>query len=190
MIWKQDDPFTFLGTGSIISFEDNFVTEQGHTCIKLIVAIEDIKDIIAETASKSLTAIEIEQHAENSYSSFMFERHLEDFLVKNWRSLPIGNQYDIYEKDGAQVGQQFRTSTGPIDILALNKNKKDFLVVELKRDRASDPVIGQTTRYMGWVEENLCTPQQSVNGLIIAHQQDENLRLSLSQNDKIRFLRY
>ena len=188
--WKQDDPFTFLGTGSIISFEDNFVTEQGHTCIKLIVAIEDIRDIIAETASESLTAIEIEQHAENSHSSFMFERHLEDFLVKNWRSLPIGNQYDIYEKDGAQVGQQFRTSTGPIDILALNKNKSDFLVVELKRDRASDPVIGQTTRYMGWVEENLCTPQQSVNGLIIAHQKDENLRLSLSQNDKIRFLRY
>ena len=120
----------------------------------------------------------------------MFEKHLEDFLVKTWRSLPIGNQYDIYEEGGAQVGQQYRTSTGPIDIFALNKNKSDFLVVELKRARASDPVIGQTTRYMGWVQENWCKPEQSVNGLIIAHQQDENLRLSLSQNDKIRFLRY
>ena len=120
----------------------------------------------------------------------MFEKHLEDFLVKNWRSLQIGNQYDIYEKDGAQVGQQFRTSTGPIDILALNKNKSDFLVVELKRDCASDPVIGQTQRYMGRVEENLCTPEQSVNGFNVAHQQDENLRLSHSQNEKIRFLRY
>ena len=94
------------------------------------------------------------------------------------------------EENGAQVEQQYRTSTGPINILALNKNKSDFLVVELKRDRASDPVIGKTTRYMGWVEENLCNSKQSVNGLIIAHQQDENLRLSLSQNDKIGFLRY
>ena len=188
--WKQDDPFTFLGSGSIVSYEDNFITAQRHNCVKLIVAIEDIRDIIAETASASLTVNELKHHNENSHSSFMFERHLEDFLIRNWRSLQIGNQYDIYEEDGAQVGQQYRTSSGPIDILALNKNKSDFLVVELKRDRASDPVIGQTTRYMGWVEENLCNPEQSVNGLIIAHQQDENLRLSLSQNDKIRFLRY
>ena len=166
------------------------MTAQGYKCIKLIVAIEDIRNIIAETGSGSLTDSEIEHHSENPHSSFMFEKHLEDFLVKNWRSLPIGNQYDIYEEGGAQVGQQYRTSTGPIDILALNKNKSDFLVVELKRDRASDPVIGQTTRYMGWVQENLCKAEQSVNGLIIAHQQDENLRLSLSQNDKIRFLRY
>ena len=119
----------------------------------------------------------------------MFEKHPEDFLIKTG-ARAIGNQYDIYEENGALVGQQYRTSTGPIDILALNKNKSDFLVVELKRDRASDPVIGQTTRYMGWVEENLCNSKQTVNGLIIAHQQDENLRLSLSQNDKIRFLRY
>ena len=88
------------------------------------------------------------------------------------------------------MGQQYHTSTGPIDILVLDKNKSDFLVVELKRDRASDSVIGQTTRYMGWVQENLCKPEQSANGLIIEHQQDENLRLSLSQNDKIRCLRY
>ena len=43
---------------------------------------------------------------------------------------------------------------------------------------------------MGWVQENLCKPEQSVKGLIIAHQQDENLHLSISKDDKIRFLRY
>ena len=124
--WKQDDPFTFLGTGSIISFEDNFVTAQWYKCIKLIIAIEDIRDIIAETVAESLTDSVIKHHTENPHGSFMFEKHLEDFLVKNWRSLPIGNQYDIYKEGSAQVGQQYRTSTGPIDILALNKKNQIF----------------------------------------------------------------
>ena len=110
--------------------------------------------------------------------------------MKNWRNLPIGNQYDIYEENGEQVGQQFRTGTGPVDILGLNKDKTDFLVLELKRDRASDVVVGQTLRYMGWVQEHLCSPAQSVNGCIIAHAQDEKLQYALNQVPNIRFMKY
>ena len=153
--------------------------------MKLIVAIEDIRDIVAETSG----APETDQPAA-SQSSFLFEKHLEDFLVKNWRNLPIGNQYDIYEEDGERIGQQFRTGTGPIDILGLNKDKSDFLVLELKRDRASDVVVGQTLRYMGWVQEHLCSPAQSVNGCIIAHAQDERLQYALNQVPNIRFMKY
>ena len=120
----------------------------------------------------------------------MFEKHLEDFLVKNWRSLPIGNQCDIYRENGEQIGQQFRTGTGPIDILGLNKNKSDYLVLELKRDRASDVVVGQTLRYMGWVHEHLCTPDQTVNGCIIADARDEKVRYALKLTPNIRFMKY
>ena len=140
---------------------------------------------VAETSG----APETDQPAA-SQSSFLFEKHLEDFLVKNWRNLPIGNQYDIYEEDGERIGQQFRTGTGPIDILGLNKDKSDFLVLELKRDRASDVVVGQTLRYMGWVQEHLCSPAQSVNGCIIAHAQDERLQYALNQVPNIRFMKY
>ena len=54
-----------METDSIISHDDNFVTEQGHNYIKLFVSVEDIKDMIAETASESLTTGEIEHDAEN-----------------------------------------------------------------------------------------------------------------------------
>jgi len=186
--WKQNDPFTFLGTGNIILFEDGFRTSQGHTCIKLVLAVEDIRDILHEAAPQIQT--------ENSHidlepqNSFLFEKHLEDFIVRNWRNLPIGNQYDIYEENGVQVGQQYRTGIGPIDILGLNKDKSDFLVFELKRDRASDAVVGQTLRYMGWVHEHLCRPSQSVNGCIIAHADDEKLQYALKQVPSIRFMKY
>ncbi len=50
---------------------------------------------------------------------------------------------------------KYPTDTGPIDILALRKDGKELLVVELKKGRASDAVIGQVQRYMGYVMDEL-----------------------------------
>ena len=63
-------------------------------------------------------------------SVFALEKHLEDFLVKNWNGMELGAEFDIYEEDGEQVGQQFPTDTGPMDILAVSKDRKTLLVVE------------------------------------------------------------
>lgn len=79
-------------------------------------------------------------------SLFALERHLEDFLVANWKNTELGKQYDIYKEDGQLVGQQYPSDTGPIDILAISKDKKELLVVELKRGRVSDVVVGQIQR--------------------------------------------
>ena len=75
-------------------------------------------------------------------SAFAMEKHLEDFLVQNWTQTELGRDYDIYEEDGDRVGQQFPTDTGPLDILAISKDNKHLLVVELKKGRASDVVVG------------------------------------------------
>ena len=67
--------------------------------------------------------------------AFAMEKHLEDFLVLNWGQTELGKAYDIYEEDGERVGQQFATDTGPMDILAIRKDKKELLVVELKKGK-------------------------------------------------------
>lgn len=67
--------------------------------------------------------------------AFQLEKQLEDFLVHNWRSTELGRDYDIYEEDGEVKGQQYPTDTGPMDILAISKDRKRLLVVELKRER-------------------------------------------------------
>jgi RecB family endonuclease NucS len=82
-------------------------------------------------------------------SAFATEEHLEDFLVENWAQTKLGEEYDIYEEDGERA-QQYQTDTGSLDILAISKDKKRLLVVELKKGRASDAVVGQTMRYMSW----------------------------------------
>ena len=123
-------------------------------------------------------------------SIFALEKHLEDFLVQNWRHTELGKRYDIYEEDGEIVGQQYPSDTGPIDILAISKDKKEILVVELKKGRASDTVVGQIQRYMGYVKEELVEENQTVRGAIIAFDDDIKIRRALSVTSNIDFYTY
>jgi len=126
---------------------------------------DEIEKLLGGVASASLVSTDptVEDPA-----SFALETHLEDFLVQNWEQTEIGKYFDIYEEDGEQVGQQYATDTGPLDILAISKDKKSLLVVELKKGRASDAVIGQVLRYMGYVKEELAEETQTVKGAVIA----------------------
>lgn len=120
---------------------------------------------------------------------FVLEEHLEDFLAKNWARTELGKEYDVYEEDG-QKGQQYPTDTGPLDILAVSKDKKKLLVVELKKGRASDVVVGQTLRYMSYVQDVLAEKGQTVHGIIIALKDDQRIRRALAMVSNIQFYRY
>lgn len=123
-------------------------------------------------------------------SAFALEKHLEDFLVQNWMQTDLGKDYDIFEEDGEKVGQQYPTDTGPMDILAIRKDKTELLVVELKKGRASDVVVGQTLRYMGFAAQELAEPNQKVRGVIIALEDDQRIRRALAVTPNIDFYRY
>lgn len=123
-------------------------------------------------------------------SAFAMEKHLEEFLVHNWSHTDLAKKYNIYKEEGEHTGQQFLTDTGSIDILAISKDKKSLLVVELKKGRASDVVVGQLLRYMGYVKEVLAEDTQTVKGVIIAMEDDPKIRRSLSMVPNIDFYRY
>ena len=67
-----------------------------------------------------------------------------------------------------------------MDILAISKDKRTLLVVELKKGRASDAVVGQLLRYMGYVKDELSEEGQMVKGIIIALTDDQRLRRALT----------
>ena len=122
--------------------------------------------------------------------SFALEKHLEDFLVKNWDQTTLGKDYSIFEEDGEVVGQQYATDAGAIDVLAVSKDNSRILVLELKRGRASDVVVGQTLRYMGYLMDQVASEGQIVEGIIIALEDDQKLRWALQAVPNIRFFRY
>jgi restriction system protein len=123
-------------------------------------------------------------------SVFALEKHLEDFLVANWSSTELSKSYDIYEEGGELVGQQFPTDTGPIDILAISKDRKELLVIELKKGRVSDVVVGQIQRYMGFVTTELAEENQKVKGIIIGLEDDLKLKRALTVTQNIDFYKY
>lgn len=148
---------------------------------------DEIERLIQDQAPPSLIATD---ETVEDPSVFALEGHLEEFLVQNWAQTQLGKKYDIYEEDGERVGQQYPTDTGPVDILAISKDKKELLVVELKRGRASDAVVGQVQRYMGYVLEELSEKGQTVRGVIVAMEDDTRIRRALAVAPNIDFYKY
>ncbi|MFN3157683.1 MAG: endonuclease NucS domain-containing protein [Rubinisphaera brasiliensis] len=147
----------------------------------------EIETLLAGTP---LPPITVNDETIEDVATFAMEKHLEFFLVQNWAYTELGKQYDIYEEDGELLGQQYPSDTGPLDILAISKDRKTLLVVELKKGRASDVVVGQILRYMGYVQDALAEPDQSVRGVIIALEDDQRLKRALSMVPSIDFFRY
>ncbi len=125
-----------------------------------------------------------------SYEDFGLESHLEDFLVENWEKLEFGKNYSIIEEDGDVVGQQYTTPIGRIDILAKSKDNKEWLVIELKKGRIGDQVVGQLLRYIGWIKKNKAGDGEKVKGLIIVGEKDDKLTYSVSAVDSIDLMTY
>lgn len=180
--WRND-----LIARSALSDELKRSTGSIGTVSKVTRFASEIEALLAGPAAPELVAAD---PTVEDVSTFALEKHLEDFLVANWAATDLGLTHKIYEVDGEKVGQQFPTDTGPIDILAQSHDGAELLVVELKRGRASDSVVGQIQRYMGYVAQDLAEPGQTVRGVIIALEDDIRIRRALAVAPNIHFYRY
>jgi len=163
-------PLSIVGPDSITKYKDEIIRllNGSSTVVKDTIYDPDIENPVA----------------------FAMEKHLEDFLIRNWAQTNLSNEFEIYKEDGEIVGQQFSTDVGPIDILAVSRDKKRLLVLELKRGRASDVVVGQLLRYMGFVKGKIAEEGQHVEGCIIALEDDPKLQWAISTLPNITFYRY
>jgi len=182
--WNQRPDFTYLGIGSILDFQDGIQTREGNA-IELKLVVKDVKDILNYSAASEDLVLTQDSNIIMPPSSFVLEKHLEDYICRNWDTTVFGKDFNIYAN-----GRQYQTNTGPLDILAKRKDDKEFLVLELKRDVASDVVVGQTLSYMGYIKQNLATNNENVKGCIIATDADQRLRNALSSVSNIDFYEY
>ncbi|NYI42621.1 endonuclease NucS domain-containing protein [Demequina lutea] len=150
--------------------------------------LDDYADEIAARVAQRPTSATPEAEIDDEVS-FALERHLEDFLVSNWSRTELGRKYDIYtDEHGEVVGRQYQTDTGPLDILACSKDGSEMLVVELKRGRLDDVVVGQVLRYMGYVSE--LAPTKAVRGVVIGLEDSLKLKRALQQVPHVSYMRY
>ena len=79
--------------------------------------------------------------------------------------------YKNNQKDGYEY---YIPTIGEIDLLC--KEGNDYVVIEFKKNKASDKVIGQTLRYIGWIKEHMCQNNESVRGIIICRKYESKIR--------------
>lgn len=122
---------------------------------------------------------------------FAIERHLHDYLFDNWSQLELSKDWDLFVRDGEpEAGYEFPTPVGRIDLLAKHRRESRWLVIELKRDKSSDAVVGQILRYIGWVKAHLAQAGETVEGLVIAARGDDKLHYALSAVPSVSFKSY
>ena len=76
------------------------------------------------------------------------EQYLEDLLVQQWDTLPWANDLEYLDRQ-VECG-----TLGMLDILARDRTSGDYVVIEIKRDQGGDEVVGQLSRYMGWIKQH------------------------------------
>ena len=123
-------------------------------------------------------------------SHFGLERHLHEFLRDNWVQTELATEWTLYEDAGDLVGYEFPTNVGRIDLLAHHRTEPRWLVVELKRGQGDDTTVGQLTRYMGWVQQNLADAGDQVEGLIISASGGDRIKYALDVVPNASLLTY
>jgi hypothetical protein len=136
------------------------------------------------------TTDDVEVEVEERELEFALEAYLEEFLLTNFDRINWGRALQIWESDSGEVGHQYISAIGRLDFLCRDAADDSLVVVELKRGRPSDRVVGQTARYMGWVRSHLARPGQRVRGLIVAHEQDARLAYAVAAVPDLSVLTY
>ncbi len=123
--------------------------------------------------------------------SFVFplEKYLEDFLISNWEKTVLGKALVLHVED-EESATQYSTDLGPIDILARDKTNHDWVVIELKKGKSSDAVVGQLLRYMGWVKKHKAAVNENVRGIIITSAPDDRIRYAMLASQGVSFYTY
>lgn len=173
------DVFFELGGGLYRRYD----AERDGPYDELEVPVRDSDEIDEEEEAYTAEAAE-------GKMEFVLEAHLEEFIEVNWRHINFGRPLELYIAESGRSGRQFPTDIGAIDFLATDTSSNGFVVIELKKGRSSDKVLGQCQRYMGWVQENLAKAGQKVRGLIVAPEQDDRLRYALKVAPDVQMLCY
>jgi hypothetical protein len=174
LLWEFGDVLVKLGIG----YWTPYISATGNLSIEFT-----IPEFLYEHARKYKDALpEVDrdvliQSIENGDNDFIdvegvdveaSEKEIEDSIINN---------PEIIEKGLKLIKRQNTTDVGIIDILCLDKND-NYVVIELKKGKASDKVVGQIQRYMAWVGEGLADKER-VRGIIVAQDYDTKLEYAI-----------
>jgi len=112
-------------------------------------------------------------------SSVSLEKDLQDYLAKNPAVLEKGLKL-------VEGGKNYHTKgAGNIDVLCRDKSGT-YVVIETKKGRASDEVVGQLLRYIGGLKKG----GKKARGIIVVNEPDDRLDFAIEAVNNFVKLKY
>ena len=102
------------------------------------------------------------------------EAALEKWIVENLERIEPGLSLVERQYEASQAGR--------MDILARDR-EGNYVVIELKRDMASDEALGQLLRYVGWTRRHLAG--DAVRGYVIGDEIDKHMEYAIDAHDAL-----
>lgn len=130
--------------------------------------ISDIEAGLSFIYEKNKRGLKIEMNDEKYKNVLIDEKLLEDFLENHLHEL---------ESDLKLIQRQKNTRVGRIDLFAIDKNGY-CVIIELKKGRTADKVLGQISRYIGFIQENEANCKK-VRAIIVGKNIDEKLKYAV-----------
>lgn len=156
--------------------------------------LDSLLNHVVKTAEEELP--KLDERGEGSAGEFVAEDHLQKFLVDNWDSIELSQEWEIYsDAEDPEAGVEFPTDVGPADLLLKHRSEPRLCVVELKKSISSDRAVGQLLRYVGWIRENKVQledipPDAKVEGLLIVSEKSDRLHYALSAVPNVSLMLY
>lgn len=93
----------------------------------------------------------------------------------------------VVEKGLKLISEEFSVDeAGRIDVLC-EDSEGNLVVIELKKGRSGDEVVGQTLRYMGWLKKN---KKPNVRGIIVLGERDNHVQYAVEAVPNVQIKYY
>jgi hypothetical protein len=156
------------------------------------------KQVAAELIGESISEDQIEEDLHNEDLQKQrrkvtnSERFVEEYLFNNWSGTPF-SQMDIKlseQKEQGFPGRQVVTPVNNIDLLGWQALARTWWVFELKRGDKSDRVVGQVSRYLGWLQTKRRTEGERARGVVLTDVVDDKLRYAVEPHPNLELWIY
>ena len=153
--------------------------------IRLAKAMQKYPELVWKDCENKKQAVEYRKEYEFLGASpyFKYEKDLQEKLESDWDKTPFSEEWVLNDRS-------LKIETWEIDLLARHFAENRWMVIELKKGIVTDKAIGQISRYISWVKDNIAGKDEIVEGLIIAVGAEKNFKYALKNVQNINFQSY
>lgn len=161
--------------------------KEGKNNTEIMTEVECSKQLISNVRRKVKEDDGVKDTPLKEVNEVKQESELRDYTEIHINEMGFVKEKLYSENKDNQYGCEYFTPIGRIDLLLTDKNE-NLYVIEFKKSKESDKVVGQILRYMGYLRKNLA--KANVFGFIVVSEITDKLKYAAAEIPNILLFEY